>query len=383
MDILTTHLKETTSDIRNDLWFALDAPRSGQPIERGSNGVHIKVAGWCWSKEGHNVTVLVKSRFGITRHSVDRHRKDVQVFINDKEGVSADLNLGFLFSIQIEETLEIGFSFGEKEIWLYEIRIAASSVLPNRNSLNELIDSGFGVYGDYFFKDNDDKSKIIVMFNGAMEAGKLKENSPAFQRWSWAEKFRHPVFCISDPTTYDDNPIRIGWYQGKKDQLDLTRLLDNLLEILTARCIAFELVTFGSSGGGYASLLAAQLGYSDVAYAINPQIDIMKFEVKSALNEFLAKRLRHTSQEKGQHFSLIDVNFLAMKENCTINYLQNVDDQDHYSNHMIPYANALLRSQRPVKFNLHTFSNPAIGHNPPALDGLATMFGKHFSGMLK
>lgn len=75
------------------------------------------------------------------------------------------------------------------------------------DSFNDLIHAGFGSFENIFYCQNADFSKAIVLLNGAVTK---KVELPLFQRWSWAKKFRHPVFCMADPLTWGSSSVPIG-----------------------------------------------------------------------------------------------------------------------------------------------------------------------------
>ena len=208
-------------------------------------------------------------------------------------------------------------------------------------------------------------------------------DSAIFQRWSWHDKFRHPIFCIADPMTYGENGIPLAWYQGQTDELYLENIISKIKLALTKKTSTFESIAFGSSGGGFAALLTAQLGLADSVIAINPQTDILKFSEKNAVKAFLNCRKDHGVDGSDEAYSLLNVGFSLMKPHCNITYIQNTHDENHYHEHMIPYVTSLLKSGAPHLLNLYCFSNQTLGHNPPTLQMISEIAGPAFKKLLK
>jgi hypothetical protein len=50
---------------------------------------------------------------------------------------------------------------------------------------------------------------------------------------------------------------------------------------------------------------------------------------------------------------------------------------------MVPYVGVLLGSQAVSKFNLITFENSRLGHNPPDILDLSEIIGPPFTDLLK
>lgn len=245
--------------------------------------------------------------------------------------------------------------------------------LPQLNSLEELIKSGFGCFENIFFSNKDDWSKIILMFNGAITKQKISINEDAaiYQRWSWHSKFKHPVFCIADPLTYGDGAIPLAWYQGNEKGDYLEKIVNQIKNaISTFNPGKREFIAFGSSGGGFAALLSAQLALVDAVIAINPQTNIYNFAEKRAVEAFLKKRESLNLKESDGSYCLIKKGFDSLKPDCRITYIQNTCDASHFNDHMIPYINALLCSGKSNTLNLHCFTNIDMGHNPPPLHAI-------------
>ena len=256
--------------------------------------------------------------------------------------------------------------------------------IPAFNTLKELIESGFGTHENIFFSNKKDWSKIIIMFNGAIFGRKdIDIDTPIFHRWSWHKNFKHPLICISDPLTYGKDALPLAWYQGSSKENYLNDVIGRIKIALNEfNPSEKEFVSFGSSGGGFASLLCAHLGLVETSIAINPQTNIYNFSEKRTLNLFLKKRIDLGLNENHGNYCLIKTGFSLFKETTKIIYIQNTCDIDHYNNHMTPYITELLRSKKSGFLNLHCFTNEEMGHNPPPLHRIARISGETLSSLL-
>jgi len=175
----------------------------------------------------------------------------------------------------------------------------------------------------------------------------------------------------------------LGWYQGDSAKIYVKNILDTVIGSLGDRARDSETVVFGSSGGGFAALLCAQLGLVDTAIAINPQTDILKFSDKAAVSAFLDRRKKLGLDELDSYYSLVDVGFSNIRKKSKIVYVQNISDASHYVEHMAPYVASLFRSNKAVNFNLFCHYNESMGHNPPGIKELPEIIGPLFTKLLK
>lgn len=258
--------------------------------------------------------------------------------------------------------------------------------IPIYDNLPDLFASGFGAHREFFFQDNSDWSKILIFFNGAVSPSQ-RRNGHVYQRWTWAEMFRHPVVIISDPSTYGEKGLNLGWYVGRRDDPYLSSALDKIDAVIRRREPAPEIVAFGSSAGGFAALRGLQLGYFDTAIVVNPQTDIELYPVKNPMRRFLdwygSSQNFAPQAEDRKRLSLIELGFNDARNEAQIIYVQNTADHIHLTQHMVPYEAAVQAQTTQVRFVPILFNNPGIGHNPPLLRSLTGIIGEPFKSLLK
>ncbi|MBT2774415.1 hypothetical protein J7J47_19505 [Halomonas sp. ISL-60] len=352
----------------------LDSPDSASAATNG----RIRIAGWAYW-EGKDIDIVVDTGANIFTTALHLSRKDVAQHLQ-KRGlpVSQDALLGFKFDFMFTEKLRIGFKCNETIAWRYEIRETVRDPFRPYDSLEQLLDGDEGVYGNYYFHNSKDWSKLLVLFNGAVTRDKLRRDSAVFQRWSWADKFKHPVVVIADPLTTGDDSLTLGWYLGKSQSSDLPHLLNPLLELVDRKHPGCTKIGVGSSGGGFAALSGVLLGLLNDAIVINPQTDVLKFYSRKHVDAFLS--VRTTEQ--------IDSNLMALgwdqlKESSKVTFLQNSFDTHHYTEHYQPFLKHVESSRKGRHFDFIEYQDEEAGHSPPSLGRLARLIEDKITSLLK
>ncbi len=184
--------------------------------------------------------------------------------------------------------------------------------------------------------------RLFVLLSGAHDVERYP--LPQFDRWSWSERYPGSVLCISDPTLYlAPKKLRIGWYVGNREH-DWMEAMASLVKMLAGRLgISInDVICYGSSAGGFASLmLATRLGCA-TAVAINPQTDIFQYS-KRFVDEFLGvafEGARNDSliDEMPTRFSAIAAFKNSVNAKCLI--VQNTLDVTHFKKHFSPFCYA-------------------------------------------
>lgn len=342
-----------------------------------SNG-KVTLSGWAYSAAGVVRDVVVKSNGTIFKTGINIFRQDVERHLQKMNFSNISQPLGYKFDFLFTAGMELGYEVNGTCEWIY--RLHANDLVEFRqfDSITDLLDTAEGVCGNVYFHNADDWSKIIVMFNGALTPGKVAAEKAIFQRWSWAKHFKHPVAVIADPLTIDKNPIHLGWYLGATGRNALPEMVGPLLASIREKSPDSKIVAFGSSGGGFAAIGGTLLGLFDEAIAINPQVDVLKFEVRDAVDRFMKKRggMPCDSDLKSYKFSRI-------KACGKIRYVQNRSDHHHFEIHYRPFRNLCLASDMVDKISFTEYDDEKAGHMPPHLPALTKIVGEPFSILLK
>jgi hypothetical protein len=120
--------------------------------------------------------------------------------------------------------------------------------------------------------------KILVIGSGARNPNTSIEDKkrPLFHRWSW--NFMQSVIFYNDPTTYLSTELLGGWGLGTCEDWYLKNISLILEEIFKNLSIDNSNVIFyGSSLGGFNSLMLSILMKNTISIAEIPQFDITKW----------------------------------------------------------------------------------------------------------
>ena len=215
--------------------------------------------------------------------------------------------------------------------------------------INDNIDSNNIRYNDYVqygyeknnfrynilthFKKNN---KLVVFFNGAVNV--VKTPPPVFQRWSWFAKIPYSCMIFMDPTIYKimkkfSNETYIGWYQGDDSTFILQHIVEEVKKVIDILGISLENVVFyGSSAGGFASLIASAMLKGSKACIVNPQVNILKYYKNGV--KILLSHLKINTYEASKKTTLDCIKFFKSQDYFPeIYYKQNKQDTLHYEKH--------------------------------------------------
>jgi hypothetical protein len=121
--------------------------------------------------------------------------------------------------------------------------------------------------------------KLFIMLNGAVDRN--KSELPVFARWNWGKILGGHVLAVCDPTLYMSESLSLGWFLGRPDLHaipGLVRLAEAFRERLGVE--QGRMIFYGSSGGGFAAMIAACNSMQGRAIAVNPQTDIFRYHIR-------------------------------------------------------------------------------------------------------
>lgn len=127
------------------------------------------------------------------------------------------------------------------------------------------------------FKENSDK--LLVLGSGALGFRDFDRTRPYIERHSW--NFNSSTIHYHDPTYYLDDSIRIGWCIGTKDNYYLEKIAE-IVSIFVDKLniINNNVLFYGSSAGGFTSLMLSVLFKGSICLADIPQLYVYKYKSK-------------------------------------------------------------------------------------------------------
>lgn len=120
----------------------------------------------------------------------------------------------------------------------------------------------------------DNSEKLLIIGSGALSpTSKHDRSRPYFNRHSW--KFNESTICYNDPTLYIDDDLLGPWGVGTIDDWYLEKIAMIIKEIAKNIHIKNEnLLFYGSSSGGFCSLLLSTLIKDSYSLAEIPQFNL-------------------------------------------------------------------------------------------------------------
>ena len=167
---------------------------------------------------------------------------------------------------------------------------------------------------------------------------------PFFDRWSWFKYFEESFIVYSDPIFFYDDKIRLGWYVGDKNQWYLETISNIIKMIAINQGIHFsDILCYGSSGGGFASICLGTLIKESHVLVNNAQFNIMNYY--KSFTEDLLRVLQNEFQGASQSEILNGIDFrlntidLFKKENYVppIDYYINMKSDADLTRHCLPF----------------------------------------------
>lgn len=198
---------------------------------------------------------------------------------------------------------------------------------------------------------------------------------PFFDRWSWYDFFEENYLVISDPTHYVDRNVQIGWYVGNRDIWYL-EVISNIIEkiAINRKVTNNNIMFYGSSGGGFASIGLATLVRGSHVLVNNAQFFVMNYHAwainklfKLLYNYFetddrekIYKKIRH----RLNHIEL----FKKMKYVPNIHYYVNANSEADINNQCIPFITEITSLEYFTdNLEIHFYHNDQ-GHFPLSKD---------------
>lgn len=203
---------------------------------------------------------------------------------------------------------------------------------------------------EYLINRKLENNKLIVFNNGAIAGGKVRY--PIFQRHSWANELKtSSVFCM-DPTMYI-NDLSVGWGVGKNDNYYLKNSSLILKQIIEKMNIKLEdTVIYGTSAGGYMSIIMGTFLKGSIVVADNSQLILSDWFVKPALDSVMFYCFDNIadSLKNLDRFSVIESfkkNEYVPKIYLHVNICSKVDN----SMQLIPFLKEMENSKKLKNYN--------------------------------
>ena len=218
---------------------------------------------------------------------------------------------------------------------------------------------------------------LVALFQGALDRTKIR--TPYFGMLGRFKRLPPgPKLVFSDPMFDLDSGMRLSWYLGTSD-LDLHRIMAELISAYALKHSANNLVLAGSSGGGFTALqVGAHLPDARVV-AASPQITLAKYSpgvvAKAAAHAFGDQGL----PIEGEWAKRMDViaRYREIDFARDVVYLQNEGDHSHIQKHYRPFVQAFRDSPSSERLTVR-LTKDGPGHRAVNPDRLVSVITEQF-----
>ncbi|KZX16124.1 hypothetical protein MBCUT_09900 [Methanobrevibacter cuticularis] len=229
-----------------------------------------------------------------------------------------------------------------------------------------------GVKYEFLIKLSSYNNNLICFGSGAYKnSGPKATYPPIFNRWSWNKDFEESVLFYNDPTLYLNNEVKLGWGVGFKE--------DYYLEIISKIIKLFakgnnisnnDILFYGSSGGGFTSIILATLIKKSKVFVNNSQLILKNYYHKNVYKRMIKACFGDldidTIYEKyGYRLSVLEM-FKKEKYVPSIVYYVNSESKQDIINQCIPFVEGFLELpflKDKVEIIFYT-NNQRNKHNP-------------------
>ena len=236
--------------------------------------------------------------------------------------------------------------------------------LDDVNGFHVVVHNGLPL--DILIEDNGHNTTLVSL-HAALGAAKI--DPPVFTGRAVSENIGLNRIFISDSSLYSSADLSLGWYLGTR-QVNLTKLLVDVITAVQNRLSASHLVFFGSSGGGFAALNISRELAGSLAIPVNPQTRILDY-AKVHWRQMAESCFKVQGEESdevflGSHPRADQRTLYAEGFENSVIYLQNSQDA-HVSSQMIPWFEAVSWQ---AGLLLEQWGK---GHVPPTSDRLRSL----------
>lgn len=189
------------------------------------------------------------------------------------------------------------------------------------------------------FKYRKGQKNLLICFHGAVD--RATREVPAFVPFVPGLGDTVAQLIVSDPSMLRDGEFSMAWYSGDEDFPSQKILAEFFNELVRAGGFT-RVVLFGSSGGGFASLLYSSYLSNSIAVPCVPQTNINKYYSGHVSRYRAACWPSLTSNEQLAEVICADLcELYSQPQDNTLIYLQSAGDIFHIRNHFAPFLNRI------------------------------------------
>lgn len=184
---------------------------------------------------------------------------------------------------------------------------------------------------------------LVVFFTGAVRRDENRR-LPAFSGHSAVGRVSANILMVSDPSLELSDDLTLGWYGGTEN-FKMQPLLGKILKSFSEKFGRRKTILYGGSAGGFASLYYATYVPGAIAVSTNPQTNLVNYYPRLVLHylrvcfpSIAGENLEEKLKQSGIDYEVMSR--LKASGNRFI-YFQNISDEHHVENHMIPFLSVM------------------------------------------
>lgn len=176
---------------------------------------------------------------------------------------------------------------------------------------------------------------LLVVFHGALEPTAAL---PIFSGSKVTSSLDVARLSFTDPSLYLSPDLALAWHAGNQYQPDLQQVTTRIIKKVAKSTGAKQIILFGSSGGGFASLIQAAAIPRATAVVANAQTNALLYH-----KEHVDKYLNVAWEGDRDRFiaaggnSAVD-QFRSLDAIPRVFYMQNSTDTFHIEEHLTPFV---------------------------------------------
>jgi hypothetical protein len=226
--------------------------------------------------------------------------------------------------------------------------------------------------------------QLLVISNGAIDPRKKKP--PVFMRSSWIQDFPGSLIFIDDPTLHDTD-LTLGWGQGTVEAFALEEIASFIGTLADRFKYKRDNIHFyGSSAGGFMSMMYAVMLEGTSAVVNNPQTNVLNY-YPSAVEPLMEHVYRTSDREEllekyGHRLSILKA-FNHYGHVPVIHYFQNRLCEKDLNQHLNPLIKGMQEAG--MKMNhlyVNQYFDNEAGHSPLSKEGTIRLLNLTMSGNL-
>ncbi|WP_026858335.1 alpha/beta hydrolase [Jeotgalicoccus psychrophilus] len=221
---------------------------------------------------------------------------------------------------------------------------------------------------EFYFKIflKKESFELLVHSNGAINRN-IKE-PPVFHRSSWYDELNSNCIFIDDKTIHNTE-YKAGWGIGTEKEHYIEKYSEIIKLFQQSLGIKSKNVYYwGSSAGGFMSLMLATRHIESTAIVENPQTDLRRHNKTKLrnliLNGFVEADVEKITEEHSYRFSVCD-SILKYKYIPNIVYIQNTSFKPDVKKQLLPFIDDLKRNNISTeKLKIINYKDDYRGHLP-------------------